>query len=105
MKLGGCKVGEAKITKGYKLPCNHIIHTVGPKWRGGNKNEAILLHNCYINSLNLAISHGCNSVAFPLIFSGIYGCPKETAMSIVVEAINSFLTIYDLQVYMVLYEN
>ena len=89
--LGGCKVGEAKITKGYKLPAKYVIHTVGPVWRGGNRREPELLRSCYLESLELAAIEKCASVAFPNISTGIYGFPKEQAAAIAIEAVRAYL--------------
>ena len=82
--LHGCKTGEAKITKGYRLKARHVIHTVGPVWNGGGKNEPELLARCYRNSLALAEKHGLKSIAFPAISTGIYGYLKEPATEIAV---------------------
>ncbi len=89
--LGGCPTGEAKITKGYRLPARHVIHTVGPVWQGGDQNEDELLANCYRHSLALAAQLGLGSLAFPAISTGAYGFPMERAARIAVREIRSFL--------------
>ncbi len=104
MKLGGCKTGEAKITKGYNLPCKFVIHTVGPKWKGGFCGEEVLLRFCYRNSLKLAVDNQCESVAFPLISSGVYGYPKDQALKIAVDEITAFLINNDMLVYIVIFD-
>lgn len=103
MKLGGCKVGQAKITKGYNLPCKYVIHTVGPKWKGGNNGEKELLKSCYQNSLALAKETNCESVAFPLISSGVYGYPMNEAFKVAVDTVAEFLMRNDMLVYIVVY--
>ena len=85
--LHGCETGEAKITKGYNLPCDYVIHTVGPIWRGGNRGEAQLLKNCYVNSLRIAREKGIRKVAFPSISTGVYSYPLDEAARIAVEAV------------------
>ena len=102
--LGGCPTGEAKITRGYRLPCRYVIHTVGPVWRGGRHGEEQLLTACYRNSLALAKQHECQSVAFPLISSGVYGYPKEQALKVATDAIRDFLMENDMLVYIVLFD-
>lgn len=82
--LGGCPTGQARITSGYRLKARHVIHTVGPVWRGGLNGEPELLANCYRNSLALAVVHGLGSIAFPAISTGIFGYPKEPAAEIAV---------------------
>ena len=89
--LNGCKTGEAKLTKGYKLPAKFIIHTVGPVWDGGNHNEDKLLANCYRNSLKLAVINQIKTIAFPAISTGVYGFPLERATKIAVKEIKDFL--------------
>lgn len=89
--LGGCKTGQAKITKGYNLPCDYVIHTVGPVWNGGSKNEAELLASCYYNSMKLAMENGIRSIAFPSISTGIYHFPVEQAAKIAVNTVKHFL--------------
>ncbi len=101
--LGGCETGQAKITKGYRLPARYVIHTVGPIWHGGAHGERDLLAACYRNSLNLALDHHCETLAFPLISAGAYGYPKEQAMSVAVDAIGKFLFQHDMMVYLVVF--
>jgi O-acetyl-ADP-ribose deacetylase (regulator of RNase III) len=83
-RLGGCPTGEARITKGYRLTARHVIHTVGPIWRGGGANEERLLANCYRNCFALAVAHQLRSIAFPAISTGVYGFPKPRACGIAV---------------------
>jgi O-acetyl-ADP-ribose deacetylase len=90
-KLGGCPTGMAKITRGYDLPARHVIHTVGPVWRGGQKNEPALLASCYRESLACAIAHGIATVAFPAISCGVYGFPVDQACEIAVREAGTFL--------------
>jgi O-acetyl-ADP-ribose deacetylase (regulator of RNase III) len=90
-KLNGCETGEAKITGGHNLPARHVIHTVGPVWRGGEYKENDLLASCYLSSLKLATEHKCKSIAFPNISTGIYGFPKAQAAEIALRSVNDFL--------------
>lgn len=90
--LGGCPTGQAKITKGFKLQARYVIHTVGPVWQGGEKDEENLLADCYQHSLLLAAEHDCKTVAFPGISTGIYHFPKDLAAKIAIREVNSFLT-------------
>ncbi|MBI9065884.1 MAG: O-acetyl-ADP-ribose deacetylase [Salinivirgaceae bacterium] len=89
--LNGCKTGDAKITKGYNLSAKHVIHTVGPIWRGGENNEAELLANCYKKSLELAANNSLKTIAFPNISTGIYGYPKSDAAEIALNEVLRFL--------------
>ena len=90
-KLGGCKTGDAKVTGGYNLPARHVIHAVGPVWRGGTQNEPGLLASCYRRSLELALEHRCRSIAFPAISCGIYGYPMAAGAKIAVRETSAFL--------------
>lgn len=103
-RLGGCKTGDAKITKAYRLPCRYVIHTVGPVWRGGGHGEREQLASCYRTSLALAQAHNCETVAFPLISSGIFGYPKDQALRVAVDTIGEFLLGSDMTVYLVIFD-
>ena len=103
-RLGGCRTGEAKLTRGYRLPCKYIIHTVGPVWHGGDHGEQEQLVSCYRTSLVLARKHHCQTVAFPLISSGVYGYPKEQALRTAMNTIGAFLLEHDMTVYLVIFD-
>ena len=92
--LGGCKTGQAKITKGYRLPSKYVIHTVGPVWRGGKHNECELLSSCYKNSLRLAQEYNLKSIAFPAISCGVYGFPIPQACKIAADTVTKYTSSY-----------
>ena len=89
--LGGCPTGEARITRGYRLPSAYVIHTVGPVWRGGHQHEDDLLADCYRNSLKLAVKNGIETIAFPAISTGVYRFPLERATRIALNVVKHFL--------------
>ena len=89
--LGGCATGDAKLTRGYRLPARHVIHAVGPVWHGGTRGEPALLAACYRRSLEIAVAHGLGTIAFPAISCGIYGYPLELAAPLAVETCASFV--------------
>jgi O-acetyl-ADP-ribose deacetylase (regulator of RNase III) len=101
--IGGCEEGQAVITKGYRLPAKYVIHTPGPVWSGGSRGEAGLLRSCYLNSLALAKAHGCESIAFPLISSGIFGYPADEALGVATAAIIGFLSENEMMIYLVVF--
>ena len=103
-KIGAIAVGSAAITPAFGLDAKYVIHTVGPVWRGGAFGEETLLRSCYENSLKLALQHGCQSVAFPLISTGNYGFPKDKALQIAISAFSSFLLEHEMAIYLVVFD-
>ena len=102
--LGGCKTGQAKLTKAYRLPAKYVIHTVGPIWQGGKSNEKKQLEDCYRNSFALALEYKLDSIAFPLISSGAFDYPKDQALKTAISCIGDFLLQHDMTVYLVVYD-
>jgi O-acetyl-ADP-ribose deacetylase len=94
--LGGCPTGEARITRGYRLPARHVIHTVGPVWSGGHRGEPELLRSCYRTSLRIASEAGLETIAFPAISTGVYGYPKEEACAEAIAAVTGWLEGHEL---------
>ena len=94
-RLGGCPTGQARITPGFALPANWVVHTVGPVWQGGGRGEAKLLEGCYRNSFALALEQGARSIAFPAISTGVYGYPKDQAVEIAISVMQKFEVRFD----------
>lgn len=103
-KIAPLGLGTAKITSGYNLEAKYIIHTSGPVWQGGLVGESIILKSCYLESLKLAVEHGCTSLAFPLISSGVYGYPKDQVLKFAVQVITEFLFEHELMVYLCVFD-
>lgn len=103
--IGFCETGQSVITMGYGLAAKHVIHTVGPVWKGGSHNEPELLYSCYKTALELAKDNGIESIAFPLISSGVFGYPKDKAIEIAVSAISEFTEKNDITVYLVIFDS
>lgn len=103
-KIGDIATGQAFITPAYKLNAKYVIHTVGPVWQDGQHNERELLARCYKNSLKLATEHTCESIAFPLISAGIFGCPAEIALATAIQAIREYIFEHDIEVYLVVFD-
>ena len=104
VEQGKLEVGKAVITPAFALPCKYVIHTVGPRWQGGENGEEALLRSCYCESLKLAIANKCKSIAFPLIASGTFGFPKDKVLKIAVDEISSFILENELLVYIVVFD-
>ena len=104
-ELNGCETGQAKITRGFKLPSKFVIHTVGPVWTGGEKNEASLLSSCYTRSLSLACDHELATIAFPAISTGAYGYPLMKATQIAVESVTNWQSVYPKNVIFCCFDN
>ena len=103
-RLAPLRLGEAKISGAYRLPCKYVIHTSGPVWRGGGEGESEILRSCYLESLKLAVKHRCRTVAFPLISSGVYGYPKDQVLKFAVRTITDFLFENELTVYLCVFD-
>ena len=103
-QLAPIKTGEAVITPGFNLPAKYVIHTAGPVYHDGNQGEEALLRSCYLNALELAVKHDCESIAFPLISSGIYGYPKDEALRVATAAIRDFISEHNIDVLLVVFE-